>query len=403
MITPLRLTAICRLAVCFTFACGAIPAFAASFDCKKAGTGIEHAICNTPALNELDGRIDNYYVRAMADLPVGQASALRTEQRAWLKKRNACANNSGDLKACLEPIVKARATALEDIHHRAASDFDAAVSLIPDSPVNAADKLRQYQTPLASAWLVYLNHFVPTSGVTAQEAYKYHQMALEGLRDDDFAYSVMKDIDSDPKESADRKVLTLLRMNIERVDYQYDDDDDRPYVHCFIFKAHGDVAYTAFGGMYGSSRDGSAPVCKPQDVIFDNPAWTTLDNAFSDVLAKVSQDAGTIQYASYADWRIFDLHVTVAPEDYLTMTKKPGKNESPVAEIQNWKDEKIWPKAQRERALAAIEPARKATAEWLQNDLGWTAENGLKGADNIVNQWLADRMMFIDGSGWTGE
>lgn len=400
---PLRLTALCRLAVYIAFACGVKPAFAASFDCTKAGSDIEHAICDTPALSELDSTLDNHYARAMADLPVDQASALRIEQRAWLKKRNACTSNASELKTCLETTMKARATALEEVRHRAASDFDAAVSLIPDSPVNAADKLRQYQTPLASAWLVYLNHFVPASGVTAQEARKYHQMALEGLRDDDFAYSVMKDIDSDPKESRDRAVLTLLRMNIERVDYQYDSDDDRPYVHCFLFKTHGEVAYTAFGGMYGSSRDGGAPICKPQDIIFDTPEWTALDNAFSDVLAKVSQDAGTIQYSSYAEWRIFDLHVTVAPEDYLTVTNHSDKDRDPIAEIQTWKEDNIWPKAQRDKALAAIEPAKKATAEWLQNDKGWTADNARKGAENMVRLWLDDRIMFIDGSAWTGE
>lgn len=131
---PLRLTALCRLAVYIAFACGVKPAFAASFDCTKAGSDIEHAICDTPALSELDSTLDNHYARAMADLPVDQASALRVEQRAWLKKRNACTTNASELKTCLETTMKARATALEEVRHRAASDFDAAVSLIPDSP-----------------------------------------------------------------------------------------------------------------------------------------------------------------------------------------------------------------------------------------------------------------------------
>ncbi|EOW6769902.1 lysozyme inhibitor LprI family protein [Cronobacter muytjensii] len=398
-----RLTTLRRLALCVTLACGASPALAASFDCDKAGTPVEHAICQQQALGELDSKINDDYLRAMGSLPAQDATALRTEQRAWLKTRNACAGSANEIRACLTTTMKTHADALNDIARHAAHGFDAAVSLIPDSPVNAADKLRAYQTPLASAWLVYLNHFMPASGVTAQEASKRHQMALDGLKDDDFAYAIMKDIEKDPKESKDKAVLTLLRMNIERMDYQWADDDDRPYVHCFIFAAQGEAAYEAFGSLYGSTRDSAAPICKPQDVIFDAPAWTALNEAFSEPLAKASEGAGTIQHASYADWRMFELHVTVKPEDYLNAAAQVKKPRDSEQEIREWKDEAAWPKAQREKALAALEPARKATQAWLQNDRGWTADNARKGADNIVGQWLDDRVIFIDGSGWTGE
>ncbi|ELY3761728.1 DUF1311 domain-containing protein [Cronobacter universalis] len=396
-----RLAALRRLTFCVTFACSAMPAVAASFDCDKAGTPVEHAICQQQPLGELDSKINDSYLRATGSMTAQDAAALRTEQRAWLKTRNACAGNASELKACLTASMKPRAEQLERIARRATHDFDAAVSLIPTAPVTAADKLRQYQTPLASAWLVYLNRFVPASGVTAQEANKRHQMALDGLKDDDFAWSIMKDIDSDPKESKDRAVLTLLRMHIERLDYE--NDDDRPYVHCFIFPAQGQAAYEAFGALYGSSRDGSAPICAPQAAIFSTPAWKALNDAFSDALSKASDGAGTIQFSSYADWRIFELHVTVKPEDYLKPAEQGKKPRDSENEIREWKDEAAWPKAQREKVLAAIEPARKATAEWLQNDRGWTAENARKAADNIVREWLDDRVIFIDGSGWTGE
>ncbi|EKY3196496.1 lysozyme inhibitor LprI family protein [Cronobacter turicensis] len=396
-----RLAALRRLTLCVTLACSAAPAVAASFDCDKAGTPVERAICQQPPLGELDSKINDSYLRATGSMSAQDAAALRTEQRAWLKTRNACAGSANELNACLTASMTPRAQALNAIAQRATQNFDAAVSLIPTAPATAADKLRQYQTPLASAWLVYLNHFVPASGVTAQEASKRHQMALDGLKDDDFAYSIMKDIDSDPKESKDRAVLTLLRMHIERLDYG--NDDDRPYVHCFIFPAQGQAAYEAFGALYGSSRDGAAPICAPQAAIFSSPAWKALNDAFSDALSKASDGAGTIQFSSYADWRMFELHVSVKPEDYLKPAepgKKPRESEN---EIREWKDDAAWPKAQREKALAALEPARKATAEWLQKDRGWTAENARNGADNIVRDWLDDRVIFIDGSGWTGE
>ncbi|ELY4124520.1 DUF1311 domain-containing protein [Cronobacter sakazakii] len=396
-----RLTALGRLALCVTLACGAAPAIGASFDCDKAGTPVEHAICQQTSLGELDSKISDSYLRATSSMTAQDAAALRTEQRAWLKTRNACVGNASELNACLMATMKPRAEQLERIARRATHDFDAAVSLIPASPATAADKLRQYQTPLASAWLVYLNHFVPASGVTAQEANKRHQMALDGLKDDDFAWSVMKDIDRDPKEGKDRAVLTLLRMNIERLDYE--NDSDRPYVHCFIFPAQGQAAYEAFGALYGSSRDGAAPVCAPQAAIFSTPAWKALDDAFSDALSKASEGAGTIQHASYADWRIFELHVTVKPEDYLNPSEPAQKTRDSEKEIREWKDEAAWPKAQREKVLAALEPARQATAQWLQNDRGFTPENARKAAENIVREWVDDRVTFIDGSTWTGE
>ncbi|MYO03860.1 hypothetical protein DCI99_25405, partial [Salmonella enterica subsp. enterica serovar Typhimurium] len=178
-----RLTALRRLALCVTLACGAAPAIGASFDCDKAGTPVEHAICQQTSLGELDSKISDSYLRATSSMTAQDAAALRTEQRAWLKTRNACAGNASELNACLMATMKPRAEQLERIARRATHDFDAAVSLIPASPATAADKLRQYQTPLASAWLVYLNRFVPASGVTAQEASTRHQMALDGLKD----------------------------------------------------------------------------------------------------------------------------------------------------------------------------------------------------------------------------
>jgi len=310
-----RLAALRRLAFCVTLACSAAPAVAASFDCDKAGTPVERAICQQPPLGELDSKINDSYLRATGSMTAQDAAALRTEQRAWLKTRNACAGSASELNACLTASMTPRAQALKDIAQRATQNFDAAVSLIPTAPATAADKLRQYQTPLASAWLVYLNHFVPASGVTAQEASKRHQTALDGLKDDDFAYSIMKDIDSDPKESKDRAVLTLLRMHIERLDYG--NDDDRPYVHCFIFPAQGQAAYEAFGALYGSSRDGAAPICAPQAAIFSSPAWKALNDAFSDVLSKVSEDAGTIQL------RKLSPRTTPAPDPRFSVKSQP--------------------------------------------------------------------------------
>lgn len=62
----------------------ALPASAASFDCAKASTEIEHAICDDPELSRLDEEIALAYDQL---LPTSRYfEFIRDNQRAWLKK-----------------------------------------------------------------------------------------------------------------------------------------------------------------------------------------------------------------------------------------------------------------------------------------------------------------------------
>lgn len=68
-----------------------LPAFAApSFDCAKAGSDVEHAICELPELQWLDRQMARLYgfVKAAAD-EKGRA-ALVQAQRAFIAERDAC-------------------------------------------------------------------------------------------------------------------------------------------------------------------------------------------------------------------------------------------------------------------------------------------------------------------------
>jgi len=67
--------------------------FSPSFDCRKATTPVEHAICNDPQLAALDGRLSEAYTLARSGLDSTEKLALRDEQRAWLRERDACAND----------------------------------------------------------------------------------------------------------------------------------------------------------------------------------------------------------------------------------------------------------------------------------------------------------------------
>lgn len=75
---------------------------AASFDCAKAGTFVEHLICADQNLSTLDDGLSNFYRQALASSP--RPDALRSAQRAWLREvRNACTSVQ-----CLTQAYQAR-------------------------------------------------------------------------------------------------------------------------------------------------------------------------------------------------------------------------------------------------------------------------------------------------------
>jgi len=64
---------------------------AASFDCKKAVTSIEHQICSDPMLSKMDTLLAKAYERAL--LLAEDKDAIRNDQRKWLNRRNQCKDN----------------------------------------------------------------------------------------------------------------------------------------------------------------------------------------------------------------------------------------------------------------------------------------------------------------------
>lgn len=60
------------------------PALAASFDCGKATTPFERAICTSPELSAADLRLSRTYDTAIGGLSKTAAGTMRTNQREWL-------------------------------------------------------------------------------------------------------------------------------------------------------------------------------------------------------------------------------------------------------------------------------------------------------------------------------
>ncbi|WP_051960970.1 DUF3298 domain-containing protein [Devosia riboflavina] len=106
------------------FASFSLPAAAASFDCAKAATPFEHAICDSPELSAADDRLAKTYQTAIGGLSEGAVAAVRGDQRAWLDfAQRACAPEaepmtSGryneDRTRCLINRFDSRSSALED-------------------------------------------------------------------------------------------------------------------------------------------------------------------------------------------------------------------------------------------------------------------------------------------------
>lgn len=72
---------------------------AGAMNCAQAKTDVEKKICASDVLNDLDVALNrNYTGMIHSDIGDGARAYLRSSQRQWLKKRNACANEECLLK-----------------------------------------------------------------------------------------------------------------------------------------------------------------------------------------------------------------------------------------------------------------------------------------------------------------
>lgn len=85
---------------------------AASFDCKKAATTIEHAICADAALARLDRQVAETYQVGLKNAyePTAQET-LRQSQRDWIAKRNKTCGG-GEVGSCLTKFYRDRLAVL---------------------------------------------------------------------------------------------------------------------------------------------------------------------------------------------------------------------------------------------------------------------------------------------------
>lgn len=119
-----------RHALALTTLAFASATHASSFDCASASSKTEKAICADPYLSQLDEQLAERWGSTLAKVP--DAKALKTDQRQWLKSRNAC----GALTACLRREYVMRLAELE--HAVQPFSWDATWQLIPSRTSTAA-------------------------------------------------------------------------------------------------------------------------------------------------------------------------------------------------------------------------------------------------------------------------
>lgn len=152
-----RIWFIAVLPACFMLP---LPAHAASFDCAKAATKVEHIICDNPKLSVLDDKLGKTYQDVMGKANDEQKQRLTTEQKHWLKyTRNVCAK-----EPCFKHAYWSRLAELETFFE-------------PKSPLyeHEADKAEAIRQVLASAPLYYS---AGTDGV----AYQFCNQIFDDLK-----------------------------------------------------------------------------------------------------------------------------------------------------------------------------------------------------------------------------
>ena len=92
--------------------CAGAPASGQSFDCAKASSATETAICVSEALRAADERLARTFGSAISAADADTAARLRSEQRIWLAERNGCASQGSTINDCLVRTYRSRIAAL---------------------------------------------------------------------------------------------------------------------------------------------------------------------------------------------------------------------------------------------------------------------------------------------------
>ena len=112
-------------------------------------------------------------------------------------------------------------------------------------------------------------------------------------------------------------------------------------------------------------------------------------------MGRVSPNFGTIVHGYYASWTINELHVNIAPQDFMAIDQKFMSTQPVEPRLSNW-DEKSWPAIERDAVIKALPTVRQITKMWLQDEKGMLASAATIAANNIVAIWMNQRLDLIE-------
>ena len=75
---------------------------ALAFDCTKAKTAVEKAICADPALKQVDDDLATAYSAVRSGLEEADQKMMTISQKRWIARREACGSDGEDLAACVK-------------------------------------------------------------------------------------------------------------------------------------------------------------------------------------------------------------------------------------------------------------------------------------------------------------
>ena len=91
---------------------------AASFDCGRARTPDEIAICNNRDLNDMDVRMATLFDVAKGFVLMGERGAMQDDQREWLAARRRCGANVSCLRRSYRKRIGELEAQLQQIRSR---------------------------------------------------------------------------------------------------------------------------------------------------------------------------------------------------------------------------------------------------------------------------------------------
>jgi uncharacterized protein len=85
---------------------------ALAFDCSKASTDVEKAICADPQLKRLDGQLGDAYAAVKAVSAPQEQKMLARSQKRWIAEREYCSGDDTGISACIAQKTKDRLSLL---------------------------------------------------------------------------------------------------------------------------------------------------------------------------------------------------------------------------------------------------------------------------------------------------